>query len=287
MSAPPLLCADNLCYAYPGGGCSLDGVTFSVARGERVALLGANGSGKSTLLHLLDGLFFPSSGSITAFGEPLTERALATAPFGPRFRKEVGFLFQSSDTQLFCASVDEELAFGPLQMRWGEDEIRRRIEDTLALLAIAHLRERSPAGLSAGEKKRVALASLLVLSPSVLLLDEPTAGLDPRNQALLLELLEGLHERGMTLVTATQDLTLVPHLADRALVLDEHHRLAADRATGDVLADTGLLLAVNLIHAHPHRHGSLVHTHAHAHVIAHDHEHGVSHTHGPGGEGEG
>jgi cobalt/nickel transport system ATP-binding protein len=287
MSAVPLLSADNLCYAYPGGGRSLDGITFSVARGERVALLGANGSGKSTLLHLLDGLFFPSSGSVVAFGEPLTERTLATAPFGPRFRKEVGFLFQSSDAQLFCTSVEEELAFGPLQMRWEEEEIRRRIDDTLALLAIAHLRERAPVGLSAGEKKRVALASLLVLSPSVLLLDEPTAGLDPRNQALLLELLGDLHARGMTLVTATQDLTLVPHPADRALVLDEQHRLAADAPADEVLHDTELLLAVNLIHAHAHRHGSLVHTHAHAHVIAHDHEHGAPHSHGHGGERDG
>jgi cobalt/nickel transport system ATP-binding protein len=260
-------------FAYPGQPPCLDGVSFEVRRGERLALVGANGSGKSTLLHLLDGLYFPSEGRVAYLGSPLTEDALESAPFGPRFRQEVGFLFQSSDAQLFCPTVEDELAFGPLLMGWTQDEVLRRIEDTLGLFEISRLRLRSPAGLSAGEKKRVALASLLVLAPSVLLLDEPTAGLDPRSQSLLLEILEALHARGLTLVTATHDLTLLPHLADRVRVLSEEHRLVADGEPEHVLADTDLLLAVNLIHAHSHRHGRLVHSHPHQHVVAHEHGH--------------
>lgn len=260
-------------FAYPSQAPCLDGVSFAVGSGERLALVGANGSGKSTLLHLLDGLYFPTSGSVSYLGQTLSEAALEGAPFGPRFRADVGFLFQNSDAQLFCPTVEDELAFGPLQMGWRQDEVEQRIGDTLALLEIGKLRARTPAGLSAGEKKRVALASLLVLAPSVLLLDEPTGGLDPRSQSLLLEILDGLHGRGITLVTATHDLTLLPHLADRVLVLSEEHRLVVDGTPESVLADTGLLLAVNLIHAHAHRHGRLVHSHPHQHVVAHEHAH--------------
>ena len=260
-------------FAYPGHGPSVSEVSFAVRSGERVALLGANGSGKSTLLHLLDGLFPPAAGSIAAFGQPLTEDALEHSAFGPRFRKDVGFLFQNSDAQLFCATVEEELAFGPLQLHWSAAEIRRRIDDTLTLLEIPHLRDRAPQNLSGGEKKRVALASLLVVSPAVLLLDEPTAGLDPRSQSTLLEILEQLHDAGLTLITATHDLTLLPHLADRVLVFGEDHRLVADAPAQQVLANDQLLLAVNLIHAHTHRHGTVVHQHPHHHVIPHEHRH--------------
>ncbi len=264
---------DNVSFSYPGYGESVQGVSFAVNAGERLALLGANGSGKSTLLHLLDGLYFPSAGAITAFGTPLSEEGLERSPFGREFRRQVGFLFQHADAQLFCATVEEELAFAPLQLRWPKAEILRRISDTLTLLEIAHLRERTPHNLSGGEKKRVALASLLVTSPSVLLLDEPTAGLDPRSQSMLLEILEQLSAAGLTLITATHDLELIPHLADRALVLDEAHRLVADAPAAQILHDEKLLLNVNLIHAHTHRHGDVVHRHPHQHISFHDHTH--------------
>lgn len=252
---------EHVSFAYPGHSPCLDDVSFAVNRGERVALLGANGSGKSTILHLLDGLYFPTSGSISAFGQTLTEEAVDTPPFGPILRKEVGFLFQNSDAQLFCATVEEELAFAPLQLRLPNDEIRERINDTLELLELTHLRERTPQALSGGEKKRVALASILVMNPSVLLLDEPTAGLDPRSQSMLIEILYQLHDAGITLVTATHDLTLVPHLADRAIVLNEDHKLVADAPVEQILADTDLQLSVNLIYVHSHRHGGSVHIH--------------------------
>lgn len=264
---------DHISYAYPGFPASVQDVSFTIRQGERVALLGANGSGKSTLLHLLDGLYFPQSGAITAFGEPLTEDHLERTPFGPKFRQSVGYLFQYADAQLFCPTVQDELAFAPLQLRWPKAEILHRIEDTLALLEISHLRDRTPQTLSGGEKKRVALAALLIINPSVLLLDEPTAGLDPRSQTQLLEILDQLHQAGITLVTATHNLVTLPHLADRALVLNEEHRLVADAPTQVILDDLDLLLAVNLIHAHTHRHGDLVHAHPHQHVIDHAHAH--------------
>ncbi len=268
-------------FAYPGREPSLREATFDVSEGERLAILGANGSGKSTLLHLMDGLYFAQSGDVRAFGQRLTPDAVERPPFGPLFRKRAGFLFQNSDAQLFCPTVEEELAFGPLQMGWKEEEILRRVGDTLGLLGIGHLRDRPPHGLSSGEKKKVALASLLVLSPVVLLLDEPTAGLDPRSQGMLLELLDDLHGRGgLTLVTATHDLELLPHIADRVLILGEDHRIAADLPTERALGDTGLLLSVNLIHAHRHRHGGMVHSHPHQHTRTHDHAHGGGEDHG-------
>lgn len=263
----------DLSYSYPGHGQCLGGVTFDIKQGERVALIGANGSGKSTLLHILDGLYFADSGSVEVMGQRLAEESVETPPFGPRFRKEVGFLFQNSDAQLFCATVEEELAFAPLQLRWPREEIYRRITDTLELLEISHLRDRTPQALSSGEKKRVALASVLVVSPSVLLLDEPTAGLDPRSQSILLEILFGLHQAGMTIVTATHELALLDHLADRAIVLGEDHQIAADAPVHDILHNTDLLLSVNLIHAHTHSHGGTVHSHPHDHSFAHDHQH--------------
>ena len=157
-------------------------------------------------------------------------------------------------------------------------DILQRIDDILSLLEITHLRDRTPQNLSGGEKKRVALASLLVVNPSVLLLDEPTAGLDPRSQSMLLEILEQLNaEAGITLITATHDLTLLPHLADRALVLGEDHTLKADGDAHEILHDTDLLLSVNLIHAHAHRHGDTIHRHPHYHITEHEHEHEHEH----------
>lgn len=260
-------------FAYPGEKSSLTGLNFDIRQGERVALIGANGSGKSTLLHLLDGLYFPTTGSIEVMGQSLTEEVVEAPPFGPRFRKEVGFLFQNSDAQLFCPTVEEELAFAPLQLKWPREEIERRISETLALLEITHLRDRAPQALSSGEKKRVALASVLVVGPSVVLLDEPTAGLDPRSQSMLLELLCSLHQAGMTIITATHELGLLAHLANRAIVLDEEHRIAADAPVADILSNTHLLLSVNLIHAHSHSHGEIIHSHPHEHAIPLDHDH--------------
>jgi cobalt/nickel transport system ATP-binding protein len=262
----PLIQVEDVVFGYPGQPACIGGVSFSVHPGERVALLGANGTGKSTLLHLLAGLYFCGRGRVLFDGAPLTEASVDRPPLGPRLRRDVGFLFQNSDAQLFCPTVEDELAFGPLQLGLPPDEIDRRIADTLALLDIGHLRDRVPQQLSAGEKKSVALASLLTIGPRLLLLDEPTAGLDPRSQSVLVDILDQLHDAGVTLVTATHDLVLCEHVADRALVLSEDHKLVADGPVSAILGDLSLLREVNLVHLHAHRHGGHRHRHPHVHL---------------------
>jgi cobalt/nickel transport system ATP-binding protein len=248
-------------------------VSFEVEPGERIAILGANGSGKSTLMHLLDGLFPPSSGKLLAFGQELTERRLEDPEFNRFFRERVGFLFQNPDVQLFCPVVWEEVAFGPLQLDLPREEILRRVEDVLEMLGIRELRDRPPYTLSGGEKKKVALGSILSINPQVLILDEPTNGLDPRTQQWLIELLAELHLAGKTLITATHDLSIVEEIADRALVMDEGHSVVAEGSASSILNNFDLLLEVNLIHEHVHRHGETVHHHGHGHFFTHDHPH--------------
>jgi cobalt/nickel transport system ATP-binding protein len=264
---------ENVDFRYPAGQLVLDQVSFSVSAGERIALLGANASGKSTLLHLLDGLFFPDSGSVTAFGKVLTEDTVETPPFSRLFRQQVGFLFQDSDVQLFCTSVEEELAFGPLQLRLDPTNVEQRVNDTLRLFGIEHLRGRSPQTLSGGEKKKVALASLITCSPSVILLDEPSTGLDPRSQQWLTEFLNTLARSGVTLIAASHDLAFVAEIADRAIILSEDHKLICDRPLYEALSDLDLLLSANLIHAHAHGHDGELHSHPHMHEALHNHTH--------------
>jgi cobalt/nickel transport system ATP-binding protein len=235
-------------HSYLGRFPALAGVSLRVDAGERVALLGANGCGKSTLLKLLAGLVFPDDGIVRAFGVDLTEDDLEDEHHSQAFRSRVGFVFQNSDAQVFSPTVREELAFGPLTMGLGRDEIERRLADTLAMLEITDLAERAPYQLSGGEKKRVAIGSVLIMNPDVLLLDEPTAALDPRTQHWMIELLRELHRAGKTIVVATHDLDAVPHLADRGLVLTEDHRIAADAHARVILADVALLRRNNLVH---------------------------------------
>jgi cobalt/nickel transport system ATP-binding protein len=263
-----LVCAD-LHYRYLDRFTALDGVSFSVERGEKVALLGANGSGKSTLLKILDGLIFADSGTYRAFGQEVTEDSLEDEQFSMAFRSRVGFIFQNSDAQVFSPTVREEIAFGPLQLGWGREKVEARTDDVLAMLEIAHLADRAPYQLSGGEKKRVAIASVLVMNPEVLLFDEPTAALDPRTQQWLVELIAELNQAGKTIVLATHDLDVLDVVADRCLVFSEEHRIVAQAPPHEIMSDRDLLLAANLIHVHRHLHQG--------EDRQHQHEHGVDH----------
>jgi cobalt/nickel transport system ATP-binding protein len=227
---------------------ALDGVDLTVRRGETVALLGANGCGKSTLLKILDGLLFPDSGQVRAFGEEVTEDKLEDVGFNEGFRGRIGFVFQNSDSQVFSPTVREDIAFGCLQLGLDAHTTRQRVDDVMSMLDITDLADRAPFQLSGGQKKRVAIASVLVMNPDVLLFDEPTAALDPRTQFWLTELLDQLRGAGKTIVLATHDLDTLPDLASRCVVFSEEHRVVADAPTADVLADTALLLKVNLVH---------------------------------------
>jgi cobalt/nickel transport system ATP-binding protein len=250
---------------------ALRGLSIDIAAGESIALVGANGSGKSTLLRLLDGLCFASRGTVSFCGTALTQDGLQSDEFALPFRRRVALVFQNPDVQLFNPTVFDEVAFGPAQLRLPKTEIAERVNAALASMAIEHLRDRPPYRLSGGEKKRVALASVIVLDPDVVLLDEPTAALDPRSQSQLIDLLQNWKSASRTIITATHQLDVVEDLADRVCVLDEGI-VAASGATREILADFDLLLRANLVHAHRHSHGGVTHSHPHRHSHA-DHGH--------------
>ncbi len=262
--------AKNLKYGYPGNIEALSQVSFSIALGETVALVGANGSGKSTLLKILDGLLLPSGGELLAFGRKLTEKALNDSIFISEFRRKVGLVFQDADVQLFSPTVWDEVIFGPLQLGITREEIIARGKEALELLGISHLKDRPPYFLSGGEKKKVTLASVLSLHPSVLILDEPTNGLDPRSQGNLIDFLLQWGSQDKTLVFSTQDLDIVEEIATRVIVMGPHHEILADGKPQEFLSDAEFLMQTNLIHVHSHRHKVLEHRHPHLH----DHEHG-------------
>jgi len=255
---------DRLTYRYQRQ-TAIDNLTLNIAEGTRIALLGANGSGKSTLLRMLDGLYFPDAGIVRFRGEELSEHAFQHDGFAFDFRRQVGFVFQNPDVQLFNPTVFDEVAFGPLQLRMPKQEVQDRVSEILDRLRITHLRDRIPHRLSGGEKKRVALASVLVMDPAVLLLDEPTAALDPRSQSQLIDLLVEWGGGAKSVITATHDLRDLGDIADQCFILDSG-KLVAEGAPDEVLRDKELLQRTNLVHAHRHRHsGGATHSHPHVH----------------------
>jgi cobalt/nickel transport system ATP-binding protein len=267
---PPLFELRDVSYDYDGVP-ALRGLSLEMAEGERVALVGANGSGKSTLLRLLDGLCFASQGVVSFAGQPLTAEHLADDRFAFPFRTRVALVFQNPDVQLFNPTVFDEVAFAPLQLQWSKEKVLATVTETLELMGIAHLRDRPPYRLSGGEKKRVALASVIVIEPEVLLLDEPTATLDPRSQSQLIDLIHDWKGSSKTVITATHQLEIVQDIADRVLVL-EAGAVAASGTPAEVLANHELLLRANLVHAHRHSHDGVVHSHPHLHSHSeHDH----------------
>jgi cobalt/nickel transport system ATP-binding protein len=270
----PLLELVDIHYAYREGIPALSGLSLSVHPAERIAVLGANGCGKSTLLKLLGGLIFPQSGSYRAFGRQIDDRLLSHDPFGIYFRKEVGILFQNSDAQLFNPTVEDEIAFGPLQMNDPPEQIRSKVHRTIERFGIGALRDRAPYELSGGEKKKVAIASMMVMDPRILLLDEPTAGLDPRSSRVLVDAIIEAEESGKTVVTATHDLHVVSEIARRVLVFGEDRRILASGTPEEILSNRSLLLAANLVHLHRHAHEDYWHAHEHEHPeVFHVHEH--------------
>jgi len=254
-----MLEATDVSHRY-GGGEVLSGVSLTLAPGERAVLLGANGTGKSTLLKILDGLIDPAAGTVRYDGRVVDRAALRDPQFHQRFRREVVLLFQNPDTMLFNPTVFDEIAFGPRQL--GLDDVDSRVQHWAAALGVTALLDRAPFGLSGGEKQRVCLAALLVLEPRVLLLDEPTANMDPRSTGWLVDFLADL---GQTTLVTTHNLSLAGELGDRCLVLGENHRLVYDGHIQEFLGDHARLAAANLVHRHRHRHGEAEHSHFHAH----------------------
>jgi cobalt/nickel transport system ATP-binding protein len=230
-----------------GEGDVLAAVDITIPRGESLAIIGPNGCGKSTLLKLLNGIVLPREGRYTFDGEEVSARSLKKATFAKRFHQRIGFLFQNSDAQLFCPVVHDEIAFGPRQMGLSEEEIDRRVEDCLHLLGIAKLRSRVPYHLSEGEKRKVALASVLALNPEVLVLDEPMNGLDPRMKHFLREIIQSLNESGKTILCSTHDFKYIDGVFRTALVIGEDHRVARTGPYHEIIHDKAFLRAQNII----------------------------------------
>jgi cobalt/nickel transport system ATP-binding protein len=258
-------------YSYYRRFSALTDVSLYIRDGEKIAVIGSNGSGKSTLLQILAGLLFPEKGDYLFLDKVVTESALKEKNFLRFFRQKIGYVFQDSDIQLFCPTVIDELLFGPLQIGLSREEAMERSVEILRMLQIENLMERPTYMLSGGEKKRVALGSVLTMNPDVLLLDEPTNGLDPRTQVFLLELILALNEAGKTIIIATHDLSLVSELHSNVVVLSEDHRVEKIGRADEILVDEELLLKVNLIHEHIHYHDGKAHSHLHSHYLFHKH----------------
>jgi cobalt/nickel transport system ATP-binding protein len=256
-------------FSYLGKIPALCGIDITVSEGQKVAIIGANGCGKSTLLALLDALVFPDSGWIKAFGKEIKECCLDDAGFNLEFRRKVGFLFQNPDTQLFCPTVQEDIAFGPLQLGMSSFEIKERLRTLSEALGIGHLLERAPHQLSVGEKRKVAIASVLAVNPRVLLLDEPTAGLDPQTTRVIIDMLLAESEAGKTIITATHDLHIVEEIADTVYVFASDKRIIRSGSPQDILSDQEFLQNHNLVHIHSHRHKDKTHIHPHLHLEHH------------------
>ena len=239
--AEVILAAESLTYHYPGGVAALNGLTLTVRRGARLALLGANGSGKSTLFLHLNGTLRPQAGRVCLDGAAAgyDRRALK------RWRSRVGLVLQDPDDQLFAATVWEDVSFGPLNLGLPEDEVRRRLEATLQSLSIAALAGRPTHMLSFGQKRRVALAGLLALGPDVLLLDEPMAGLDPESAAQLRSILDRLSAAGTTLVLSTHDVEFARDWADEAAIL-QAGTVLAQGAPDSLLTNRALMTEARL-----------------------------------------
>jgi cobalt/nickel transport system ATP-binding protein len=257
----------EISYTYPGDIRGIEIRRLEIPRGRCTMLLGPNGSGKSTLLAILDGLVYPQAGTVTAFGNALSEKALDEARFRKGFRSTVGLVFQDADIQCFSPTVREELAFGPRQQALADNEVSRRVEAALEALHISPLAERYPYNLSGGEKKRVALASILTLDLDAYLLDEPTANLDPATEGILIDILSELAAHGKTLVVATQDLMLARHIGDTAVILGSEKRPLFIGPVAEALTDTALLESAGLIHAHAHPHREAPAAFRHSHYM--------------------
>ena len=222
---------DNVRYRYPGGYEALRGVSFCLRHGEKVALLGANGAGKSTLVLHTNGLLLPTEGSVNVGDVPVCRRTL------PAIRRSVGLVFQNPDDQLFMPTVADDVAFGPLNMRLPAEEVERRVGQALAAVGAEALRDRAGFQLSGGQKRRVAIASVLSMEPDVLVMDEPTSQLDPRARRQVIRLIQEFHH---TCLIATHDLEMVRELCPRTIIMADGE-IRADGPTEALLDDRTLL----------------------------------------------
>jgi cobalt/nickel transport system ATP-binding protein len=230
----------DLTYTYPGNVTALHGLNFIAPRNARIAVIGSNGAGKSTLFKCFNGIFRPTSGSVLIRGEPITRESIREV------RKFVGIVFQNADDQIFSPTVEQDVAFGPTNLGLDEETIHHRVHEALRLVGIEDLAHRVPHHLSGGEKKRVAIAGIIAMEPEVLVLDEPTAGLDPQGVHDLMEFINSLSRRyGMTVIFSTHDVSLVAEVADYIYVMSRG-RFVAEGTVDQIFLQPDMLRSVKL-----------------------------------------
>jgi len=266
----PIFELKDIYFSYLGRFPGLNNLNLSIFKGSKIVLMGANGSGKSTLLSLLDAIIFPDKGKIDFLGNELRESTFNDEIFTHDFRSKVGFVFQNPDIQLFCPTVKEDITFGPLQLGISASDIKNRLDRLVSIFHIEHLLERAPYQLSIGEKKKVALASVLAIDTEVLLLDEPTAGLDPQTTRNIIDIILEENQAGKTIITATHDLHIVEEISDIIHVFGPQKNIIRSDQPSRVLSDDQFLRENNLVHIHRHKHGDKVHVHAHRHLEHHN-----------------
>lgn len=229
----------NLSYEYPEGTKALEDLNLEVHEGERIAIVGPNGAGKTTFLLHLNGILRGSNGQVEVFGKSVKKEKRE------EIIKDLGIVFQDSDDQLFMPTLFDDLAFGPINLGLPEDEVRARVKKALFSLGLSGYEDRCPHHLSYGEKRKASLAAVMSMEPRILVLDEPTANLDPKSRAELIGIIRRLNEReGITIVTATHDVNAIPALADRVYVLNK--RIIAEGTSREIFSDVDLLKETNL-----------------------------------------
>ena len=232
----PILQLENVSYAYPDGPLAVNNLRVSIQKGERVAVLGRNGAGKSTFFLLCNGVLEPASGTIFCAGQAVTRKKKDLL----ELRRRVGIVFQEAENQILAVTVEGEVSFGPLNLGLSLPEVERRTADALTAMGLDGYARRSPQYLSGGEKKRVTIADLLAMEPDVILLDEPTASLDPENVTRLEEILDRLTAAGISLLVSTHDVDFAARFAQRGLVFAQG-QLAADDTMDAIFSDSALL----------------------------------------------
>ena len=231
----------NLKYSYNTDYQALKGVSLKVERGQMVSLLGKNGAGKSTLFLHLNGIYQPDEGQVFIDGEELKYDKKSLL----KFRQKVGIVFQNPDDQIFAPTVEEDVAFGPLNLGLSMEEVQDRVEDALARVGMSGFEKTAPHHLSGGQKKRVAIAGILAMKPEIMVLDEPTAGLDPQGVVNLSKLLDELNEEGITIIISTHEVDLVPNYADKVFVLVDG-LLIGEGTPKEIFAQPEILEKANL-----------------------------------------
>lgn len=236
-----MLEVQNIKYSYNKDYQALKGVSLKVEKGEMVALLGKNGAGKSTLFLHLNGIYEPDEGKVFIDGEELKYDKKSLL----KFRQKVGIVFQNPDDQIFAPTVEEDVAFGPLNLKLPMEEVQKRVTESLARVGMSGFEKKAPHHLSGGQKKRVAIAGILAMKPEIMVLDEPTAGLDPQGVRGLSKLLKELNDEGITIIISTHEVDLVPNYAKKVFVLVDG-LLIAEGTPKEIFAQPEILDKANL-----------------------------------------